>query len=363
MKRENNLELLRVIASIMVITIHVSAFYATRYIENPNIRFTIGNLYDSFARPAVPIFVLLSGRFSLSDDKNTNYQYYYKKIFERIVKPTITWSFLYFLYCYILIVGNFIRFGKWENIFVPIKAWVTGAPFYHLWYLYMSIGLYLLVPYLLKLKKKIGEKNFLKLGILFFILGLIIYLFENYLNYINFYNRNDILQYLKYIWLFNQIRFIQYLGYFMLGYSLKNVKNKYTNFKNMILITILFLGILFLTIEILVRNKAGITGTSLYSNNFIFVMGASIFLYLAFNNLESDKIKINFSHLAFHSFNIYLVHAGILSVITILLDKILKYEPNPLWYIPFMICFIFISSYIFLIVLNKIIKKFKFLHK
>lgn len=355
MKRENNLDFLRVIACVMVISIHVSAFYVTKYVETPNFKFTVGNFCDSFTRLAVPIFVLLSGRFVLSDERNINTKYYYKKFFNRIIVPTIIWSFLYFIYSYVLEIMYYILYGEMKHsIFSPIKAWIVGAPYYHLWYLYMSIGLYLSVPYLLKLKKKIGEEKFLKIGIIFFILGLLIFLFENFLNYIDFYNRDDILKYLKYFWYFNQFKFVSYMGYFILGYSLKN---KNINFKKMIFLTTVFLTSMFLTIEILIRKNLMENATIFYSNNFIFTMGGAVSIYLAFNNLKSENIKFDFSNLAFHSFNIYLVHAGILSIITIFLDKILNYEPNPIWYIPFMICFIFASSYIFSVILETVKKK------
>lgn len=354
MKRENNLDFLRIIACIMVISIHVSAFYVTKYIETPNFKFTIGNFYDSFSRLGVPIFVLLSGRFALSDKKNINVKYYYKKLLKKILIPTFIWSLLYSLYSYTSIVVFYILYKDLKNIFSPIKSWIIGAPYYHLWYLYMSIGLYLSVPFLLKLKKKIGEKNFFKVGIVFFILGLFLFFFEEFLNYINFYDRNDIFKYLKYFWYFNQFKFITYLGYFILGYSLKN---KNINFKNMIFLTTIFLSLMFLTIEILIRKNLMENVLVFYSNNFIFTMGGAISIYLAFSNLKTEKIKFDFSNLAFHSFNIYLIHAGILSSITIFLDKILKYEPNPIWYIPFMIFFIFITSYIFSIVLEKLKNK------
>ena len=355
MKRENNLDFLRVIACVMVISIHVSCIYVNKYAEIPNFKFTVGNFYDSFTRLAVPIFVLLSGRFALSDERNAETKYYYKKFFSRIIVPTVVWSFLYFMYSYSLKIMSYLFYGELKNIFSPIKAWIIGAPYYHLWYLYMSIGLYLSVPYLLKLKKKIGEENFFKTGIIFFILGLFIFLFEKFLNYINFYNRDDIFKYLKYFWCFNQLKFISYMGYFILGYSLKN---KNINFKKMIFSTITFLTFMFLTVEILVRKEMLCNPDNIYSNNFIFTMGGAVSIYLAFNNLKSENIKFDFSNLAFHSFNIYLVHAGILSVITIFLDKILNYEPNPIWYIPFMICFIFVISYIFSIILENIKKRF-----
>ena len=124
-------------------------------------------------------------------------------------------------------------------------------------------------------------------------------------------------------------------------------------------LTISFLFLMFITVEVLARKNLMENSTIFYDNNFIFTMGGAVSIYLAFNNLKSEKIKIDFSNMAFHSFNIYLVHAGILSVITIFLDKILNYEPNPIWYIPFMICFIFISSYIFSAVLEKVKKNIK----
>lgn len=355
MKRENNLDLLRVIACIMVITIHVSAFYVTRYINTPNFKFTVGNFYDSFARTSVPIFVLLSGRFALSDSRNIETEYYYKKFFRKIVIPTFFWSVLYFLFNYSLEIVYFFLYGEFKHsVFSPIKAWIIGAPYYHMWYLYMSIGLYLLVPYLLKFKNKIGEKNFLKIGILFFILGLLIYFFENFLNYIDFYNKNVIFGYLKYFWYFNQFKFIQFLGYFILGYSLKNLKSRYITFKNMLFYTVIVTTSLFLTVEYVVRTKIITNADTLYNNNFIFVMASAVMLYIAFDNLDLKKIKYDFSHLAFHSFNIYLVHAGILTIITTILDKLLNYEPNPIWYIPFAICFVFVSSYIFSIMWEKL---------
>ena len=356
MKRENNLDFLRVLACILVISIHVSAFFVTKFVEEPNLKFTIGNFYDSFSRIAVPIFVLLSGRFALSDEKNINIKFYYKKIFFKIIIPTLIWSFLYFLYNYILEIAYYILYGELKHsLYSPIKAWIVGAPFYHLWYLYMSIGLYLAVPFLIKIKNKVGENNFFKIGIIFFILGLFIFLFENFLNYINFYERNDIFKYLKYFWYFNQFKFINFLGYFILGYSLKNIKNKYINFKNMFFSAIVVNFFLFLTVEYFTINKIITNPLIFYNNNFIFVMIISILIYLAFDKLDSQKVKFDFSNLAFHSFNIYLIHAGLLLAITTCLEKILNYEPNPIWYIPFMIFFIFISSYS----LSLFIKKLK----
>lgn len=341
MKRETNLDLLRIIACVMVITIHVSAYYVNGYEKIGGIYFTIGNLWDSFSRPAVPIFILLAGRYALSDEKNMKIKYYYRKIFKNIYIPTLIYSILYFLYSYLKIILIYILNFEVKDKYFPIKQLIIGAPFYHMWYLYMAIGLYLLVPFLIKLRIKIGEKVFKNIGIFFTILSLIILLFQNYLEQINFYSRDDILKYLRYFWIFNQFKFISYLGYFILGYSLKNKK---IDFKLGIFGAYVSLTIMFFKVEF-TRNQF------YYSNNFLFVIFAALLIYLSFSNLKINK---NFSWITNKTFNIYLLHAGILNIIQLFFKYILKYEINPSYGIPILIVIVFIISYVIAYMIEKI---------
>lgn len=152
MKREENLDLLRIVACVMVIIIHVSSPYVAMYKEIGGKYFDIGNFWDSFSRPAVPIFLLLAGRYAISNEKNIEISYYYKKIFKTIYIPTLIYSFLYFGYLYLIIAIKCILTSERIDKLSPIKMWIGGEPFYHMWYLYMVIGLYLLVPFLIKLR-------------------------------------------------------------------------------------------------------------------------------------------------------------------------------------------------------------------
>ena len=63
--RENNLDILRVIAAIMVIIQHVLAIYIFRTRDNLPGYTTTANLFMSVSVFAVPIFVMLSGAFLL----------------------------------------------------------------------------------------------------------------------------------------------------------------------------------------------------------------------------------------------------------------------------------------------------------
>lgn len=342
MKRENNLDLLKILACIMVIIIHVSAYYVLSYEKTGGSYFTIGNLWDSFARPAVPIFILLAGKYALSNEKNIEIDYYYKKILKNIYIPTFIYSSLYFVYSYFLIIIKYILNFEIKDKYSPVKKLIIGVPFYHLWYLYMAIGLYLLVPFLIRLRIKIGEKIFRNIGIFFIFLGFVTLLLQNYLEQIDFYNREDILKYLRYFWIFNQFKFINYLGYFMLGYSLKDKK---INFKVGIIGTLISLLVMFFVVEV-TKNQF------YYSNNFLFVISASVLLYLSFLNLKIDK---NISLITKKTFSIYLLHAGILNIIQLFFKYILKYEINPLYGIPVLVVVVFIISY----AIASIIEKFK----
>ena len=342
MKRENNLDLLKILACIMVIIIHVSAYYVLSYEKTGGSYFTIGNLWDSFASPAVPIFILLAGKYALSNEKNIEIDYYYKKILKNIYIPTFIYSSLYFVYSYFLIIIKYILNFEIKDKYSPVKKLIIGVPFYHLWYLYMAIGLYLLVPFLIRLRIKIGEKIFRNIGIFFIFLGFVTLLLQNYLEQIDFYNREDILKYLRYFWIFNQFKFINYLGYFMLGYSLKDKK---INFKVGIIGTLISLLVMFFVVEV-TKNQF------YYSNNFLFVISASVLLYLSFLNLKIDK---NISLITKKTFSIYLLHAGILNIIQLFFKYILKYEINPLYGIPVLVVVVFIISY----AIASIIEKFK----
>lgn len=340
------MDLLKIISCILVIMTHVACFWTHKYLEVDTYKFSVGNFYDSLSRIAVPIFVMIAGKYALSDNKNKNFKEYYKKIFKRIYIPTIIWSILYVSYSMILKILSELIKGKEVNYLTPIKEFILGRPFYHLWYLYMMIGLYLLVPLLIKIKEKYGENNFFKLGVIFIFIGLGLVIFEKFLSKINFYERDDIFKYLKYYWYFSQFKFLNFIGYFILGYSLKN---KDINTKKFLLIYLFSLGSLWITVEKM-RTQF------FYSNNFVFVIVGAISFYLIFNNL---KINYNFSKLEKHTFNIYLVHAGILNVISLFLSEILNYEPNPIWYIPFGIILVFLLSLIFSICLEKILYKIR----
>lgn len=342
MKRENNIDLLKIVACIMVISIHVSAFWVDKYLKEDNYKFLLANFWDALSQVAVPTFVMIAGRYALSNEKNINYKMYYEKILKNIYIPTFIWSFLYIVYNYLIEILAFFIKGKEIELFSPIKSFLIGCPAYHLWYLYMMIATYLTVPFLIKFRKKYGNNKFFQLGIIFVFIGLGVVLTKLYLKN-NFFKEDYFFE-----WLCNleYLKFINYMGYFILGYCLKNKK---INIKKSLSLYLFSLLALILIVE---RTR----NLFYYNHNFIFIFVGTLSLYLFFNNIN---LRYDFSKLEKHTFNIYLVHAGILTSVFIFLTQILNYEPDIVWYIPLTIVVIFLISLSFSVILEKVLNKIK----
>lgn len=98
---------------------------------------------------AVPCFIMLSGAFILDNERNYDYKYFYKKTFKSVGIPTIIFSIFYLVYritkaVLVLIVKN----KDISTIIEPIVEFLKGEPCYHMWYLYMMIGVYCMVPWI-----------------------------------------------------------------------------------------------------------------------------------------------------------------------------------------------------------------------
>lgn len=96
------------------------------------------NLYDSFVRFVVPIFVMVSGAIYLHEKKSVNVW----KSVKHILFPLVFWSLAY---SFVVNVSSSHHIDKgWLLDFLRL-AFVTPT---HTWFLYMLLGIYLIVPLL-----------------------------------------------------------------------------------------------------------------------------------------------------------------------------------------------------------------------
>ena len=140
-KRIHYLDALRIIAVFAVICIHVSArFYHAADVYS--VEWAACNFWEVVSRFAVPVYVMISGSLFLDPSRKIDRSRLFRHNISRIVVSFSFWSAAYILFRkYIL--GHTLGLGK------TFEAFVCGH--YHLWYLYMIAGLYILVPMLRKI--------------------------------------------------------------------------------------------------------------------------------------------------------------------------------------------------------------------
>lgn len=153
--------LCRVVAIYGVVLIHScgAAFYQFGAI--PRVDWLSANFLDSVVRCAVPLFVMLSGalilpRLSATDQDGRSYARVWQRI-AKVLFPLATWSAIYLIY----VSEKSGQPVEWLSVFVR-------PAMYHLWFIYMIIGLYLLIPMFLILFQAIQASRSFGLYLLCF---------------------------------------------------------------------------------------------------------------------------------------------------------------------------------------------------
>ena len=138
------LEVLRLVACILVVGVHVSAFNLEQ-VPVESLNFKVMNGLDCLSILGVPLFVMISGALFLAPSYEVTVKKFYTRKIPRIV-------FLYFFWLLFYNVVNFLENGIVWN-FTNVKKQIVlesllGKGMYHMWYLPMLAVLYLLTPFL-----------------------------------------------------------------------------------------------------------------------------------------------------------------------------------------------------------------------
>jgi surface polysaccharide O-acyltransferase-like enzyme len=140
-KRKLYLDVLRCTACVGVIAIHVAG-QQWREISADSLNFQALNVFYSVSVFCVPFFVMISGALFLDSSKNVPVRVLFQKyIFRIVVAILIFGAFTY--------LARFLPQAIKErdfSIISHVKYYIQGTLYYHLWYLYMIIGIYLLMP-------------------------------------------------------------------------------------------------------------------------------------------------------------------------------------------------------------------------
>jgi len=132
-----------VVAIVLVIVLHAAIEphpIVTEITQAEVWRWWTVNIYNSLARPCVPLFVMVSGALLLDPRKDESLSVFFRKRLSRIAGPFMFWSVAYFVW------GFFIN-NEAVSYEVIVQGFISG-PYYHFWFFYMLVGLYLITPIL-----------------------------------------------------------------------------------------------------------------------------------------------------------------------------------------------------------------------
>ncbi len=326
-------DFLRVAAALAVMVLHVSAvdWYDTDIFS---FEWSVLNFYDAVVRWAVSVFTMISGALFLN--KDIPLKKIYSKYIFRIFTAFVSWSAVYVCASYAL-NGSTLRA---VDIFLKF---LTG--FYHMWFLFMIIGLYAIVPFVRKIaESKSLTKYFLVLAFVF------VFLLPESVQIISMFSE----KYGKFAgdWVNNfDMKFVAgFTGYFLLGYYLSSSEFSIKTER-----AVYLAGLLGFTATVMMSLYAsrfkGEPFDFYYDHYTVNVLceAAAVFVFFRKHFNFPSRIILKLSQ---YSFGAYLVHAEVIIVLSQLGLHSLTF--NPVISIPVISLLVAVISFAVSAVLNHI---------
>lgn len=162
-------DLLRVLATLGVVIIHVCSIWFYD-VGVSSAAWTVYNVYDGLVRWCVPLFVMLSGMFMLDPKKALTLPGLFFKNILRVFTALVVWGAVYAVVDFGRVGGRF----TWESILAALRSALLGNTHYHLWFLYVILGLYLVTPILRAFVRGAARKDFHYFFILCFVVAILL---------------------------------------------------------------------------------------------------------------------------------------------------------------------------------------------
>lgn len=301
MKENNNVnriqwvDPLRVLATFSVIFLHASAPLVAQFGTISNSHWWVGNIYDSMVRFCVPIFLMISGALILPKTYEST-KIFLKKRVLRIIPPFLLWSFIYIVLLLADQIHNGENFTSTEILRYIFHQLKNGAS-YHLWYIYLIIGLYLFFPIIQGWINNRNRKE-IKYFLIIWLITIIISI-----PYVNIIKPAIEISY-----------FSGFIGYPILGYYLSTsnfeIKKKKATYISLILlgVVVTMFGTYFLSNHL---NSFTETFYDYLTLNVILASAGVFLLFKDYVRIHSKIIKF----LSKYSYGTYLAHALVLTVL------------------------------------------------
>jgi len=281
------------------------------------------------------VFVMITGALNLHREYKLGD--FLKRRLSRIVTPFLFWSLVYIGYSW---YNEEISFDNdtLTNVKLVLHQLKYGSS-YHLWYVYMLIGLYLIMPVISKFVRAATQKELLY----FLLIWLVVMLLEQ--PYLSRYKPQVEFRY-----------FEGYIGYLVLGHYLSIAIFKQKHLKSLMLL--LFLGmVMIITIGTYLVTKYNYRVSTVFYEPlgpFVVCLSTSLFLLFRYStaSLPAVLIKIR-DFTGQYAYGVYLGHALILYLLDLWFDISYKLY-TPFISIPLTAVLCMIISVVMIWLLNKL---------
>lgn len=298
----------------------------------------MATILDSASHMAVPLFLMISGALLLDEKKVIDTKTFWRKNLKTIVFLLTFWSVGYAILYQVLFA--FLK-GEQVSLFNFLKACVLGH--YHLWFLYMLIGIYLIIPFL---RMFINVEN-QYLALVFMMIALLTRFVQPLLSEACLYwEKLEVVQEL--LDSFELEFFGSYTVYCIMGWYIAHVGIK----KRLVRYGIYFSGLCCVAI-IIVYIFLTKRYDNVYEGRSILIFGYTTATFLLINNLKFNLTDKDEKKLIFASkltFGVYLIHPILLTMI----QEIFPYKSHFVLYIIMLILFVSIGSFSICMFLSRI---------
>jgi len=333
------IDFIKSVAIILVIIIHSSSPILYQYPAVNINNWDFANLYDSMSRMAVPLFLMTTGALLLNS-KTESLSSFYKKRFFKVLLPLLIWSLVYILYKYFILKNNL-------NILDHFLKSLLRPEYYHLWYLYMIIGIYLFLP-IFKIFVSHSNTNLQIYFILLWVLSVsVLPTIQKFTNY-------EVYDFIPMTY--------GYIGYVLLGYLLfnKSIFQKISKklFIFSILCTLICIGIIYNGTYLLSQNSMQFNGY-FYEDLTLTTIIVSIFSFITLKyiglKITSPTLILIIKHISKASLGIYLIHPIFLDILRSkkIGIELSSLNGNTLYMIPLTALAVFILSFIIIHLIRK----------
>jgi surface polysaccharide O-acyltransferase-like enzyme len=327
-------DLIRVLAIYLVVIIHTSGQLTNAWGTVPLAQWVMADVYGGIARVGVPLFFMLSGYLLLPRTESLR-DFYGKRVL-KIVIPFVVWSIIYI---------SIDCAGKpGVCTFSYLRPYILlQKSFFHLWFLYTLLGIYLVMP-ALRLMIRPGMST----TVLWYLLVLWM-LFQPV--------RTLMDQFLHWDLNINSQLSVGFLPYFFLGYLLGEIP---LTRRRLTLAAILFAASALVVIvgTYLMTRSSGRFNGYFYDYLTIGVIPETAAAFLLLRRLSdvgflaSERFHTLMRTVAGSTFGLYLVHVLILWGLQWLhIDTFIGFA---LWSVPFIATLVFVIAYFVARLLQKI---------